>query len=96
MIEVVPGRVAAGCLAHARRKFDELIRDGGKSVVVTEAVARIAAIYRIERKITTLTPENRLAERRRRCQPLWDALHAWLRLERGRVPNGSATAKAID
>lgn len=29
-------------------------------------------------------------------RPLWEQLHAWLALERGHVPDGSATAKAID
>jgi transposase len=96
VIDAVPGRVAAGCLAHARRKFDELIRDGGKSAVASEAVARIAAIYRIERELTSLGSADRLAERRRRCAPLWEGLQAWLTLERRRVPDGSATAKALD
>lgn len=96
VIDAVPGRVAAGCLAHARRKYDELICDGGKSAVASEAVARIAAIYCIERELATLGVDDRLAERQRRCAPLWENLHAWLALERRRVPDGSTTAKAID
>lgn len=96
VIDAAPGRVAAGCLAHARRKFDELIRDGGKSAVASEAIARIAAIYRIERELATLSVEDRLAERQRRPSPLWENLQTWFRLERRRVPDGSATAKAID
>ena len=28
--------------------------------------------------------------------PLWDELHAWLRLERARVPDGAGIAAAID
>ncbi|MCB4363316.1 transposase [Hydrogenophaga taeniospiralis] len=35
-------RFPAGCLAHARRKFDELLREGGKSAVADEALQRIA------------------------------------------------------
>lgn len=96
VVQAVPGRVAAGCLAHARRKYDELLRDGGKSAVATEAIARIATIYRIERELATLSAEERLAERQRRAQPLWDQLLEWLRFERRRVPDGSATAKALD
>ena len=34
--------------------------------------------------------------RQLRSQPLCDELHAWLELERQRVPDGSAIAKAID
>ncbi len=91
-----PGRVAAGCLAHARRKFDELLRDAGKSAVAVEALQRIAQIYRIERELAEMPAEERLALRMNIAGPLWEELHAWLRLERGRVPDGSATAKALN
>ena len=43
-----------------------------------------------------MTGEERLARRRRDARPLWEQLHAWLRLERNRVPEGSATAKALN
>ncbi|MCR6478420.1 IS66 family transposase [Variovorax sp. ZS18.2.2] len=91
-----PGRIPAGCLAHARRKFDELLRDGGKSAVAQEALLRIAQIYRLERELAALTCEERLASRQSNAKPLWDDLHEWLRLERSRVPDGSATAKALN
>ena len=29
-------------------------------------------------------------------KPMWEQLHAWLQLERSRVPDGSATAKALN
>ncbi|WP_409173264.1 transposase [Variovorax sp. H27-G14] len=47
-------RVAAGRLAHARRKFDELLLEGGGSAVATEALHRIAQIYRVARELTAL------------------------------------------
>jgi hypothetical protein len=56
----------------------------------------IAEIYRLERKLSALTSEERLASRRSDAKPLWTDLHEWLRLERGRVPDGSATAKALN
>ena len=43
------GETAAGCLAHSRRKFDELIKVN-QSPVATQAVQRIAWLYRIERE----------------------------------------------
>lgn len=95
VVQAVPGRMAAGCLAHARRKYDELLRDGGRSAVATEALARIAAIYRIERELAVLTPEQRLAERQCRTRSLWEQWHEWLQLELRRVPEGSATARAL-
>lgn len=32
----------------------------------------------------------------RRCQPVLDALHQWMLLQRQKVPDGSATAKALE
>ncbi len=96
VMSAVPDRVAAGCLAHARRKFDELLRDGGKSAVATEALQHIARIYRVERELAWMTADDRLAGRLTGTRALWEQWHAWLGLERGRVPDGSATAKAID
>ncbi|MEO7127675.1 MAG: IS66 family transposase, partial [Rhodoferax sp.] len=88
-------RQAAGCLAHARRKYDELFKDKG-SPVAGEAVQRIAAIYRIERELRDLSAQQRRAQRQERAGPLWESLQAWLSLESQRVPDGSATAKAIN
>ena len=96
VIAARPDRVAAGCLAHARRKFDELLLDGALSAVAPEALKRIAAIYRVERELAQRAPDERLALRSSATRPLWEELHAWLALERRRVPDGSATAKAID
>ena len=91
----VEGRVAAGCLAHARRKFDELVK-ANASEVAAQAIQRIAWLYRIEADARNLSCEHRLQMRHERSKPLWEELHVWLQLERTRVPDGSAIAKAID
>ena len=91
-------RKAAGCLAHARRKFDELVKDN-RSPVATAAVQRIAMIYRVEREASVdsgMDAEDRLAHRQAKARPLWEELFVWLRLERSRVAEGSAIAKALD
>ena len=89
------GRSTAYCLAHARRKFDELVK-ANASVVATQAIQRIAWLYRIEADAKTLTAAQRLQMRQDRSRPLWEELQVWLQLERTRVPEGSAIAKAID
>ena len=92
-------RKASGCLAHARRKYDELIKDNRSpalSPVATQAVQRIAMIYRVEHEARELCAEQRLALRQARAQPLWDEFFVWLKLERTRVAEGSAIAKALD
>jgi transposase len=88
------GRIGAGCFAHARRKFDELVKDN-LSPVGTQAILRIAALYKIEREIKGFSVEDRHAARQSSAKRLCVALHEWLTLERQRVPEGSATAKAI-
>ena len=89
------GRSTAYCLAHARRKFDELVK-ANASVVAGQAIQRLAWLYRIEADAKALTAGQRLQMRKERSQPLWDEMHVWLQLERSRVPDGSAIAKAID
>ncbi|RYF51572.1 MAG: hypothetical protein EOO38_02870 [Cytophagaceae bacterium] len=64
------GRIAAGCLAHARRKFDELLRDNGRSAVATQTLQHIAQIYRVERELAVLTSEERLAGKNTLARPL--------------------------
>jgi transposase len=88
-------RIEAGCMAHARRKFDELIKEN-QSPVAAQAVQRIAWLYRIEREAKELPAQERLAMRQARARPLCEELHIWLRLERQRVPDGSAIANVID
>ena len=61
-----------------------------------QAIQRIAWLYRIEADAKALTAGQRLQMRQERSQPLWDEMHVWLQLERTRVPDGSATRKAID
>ncbi|HEX6019578.1 MAG TPA: IS66 family transposase [Burkholderiaceae bacterium] len=90
-----PERIAAGCLAHARRKYDELSK-AGVSAVADEALRRIARVYRVEREFAGCSGDERLAARKALSKPLWDELHVWLQLERTRVADGGATAQAID
>ena len=89
------GCVEAGCLAHARRRFDELAK-ANASTVALQALARMAMIYRIESQAREMTADDRLAYRQQHAQPVWDELHAWMQHERQRVPDGGAIAAALD
>ena len=88
-------RLHGGCMAHGRRKFDELFK-ANASPVAAQAIERIAWLYRVEADARDLSAEQRLAMRQLRSAPLCEELHLWLKLERSRVPDGSAIAKAID
>ncbi len=89
------GRTEAGCLAHARRKFDELAK-AHASPVATQAIERIAWLYRIEQQARDMTAPDRLAFRQMRAGPLWEELNVWLRRERTRVADGGSIAAALD
>jgi transposase len=89
------GCIEAGCLAHARRKFDELAK-ANASPVAAQAIVRIARLYQVESQAREMTTEKRLAHRQQYAKPLWDELHAWMKQERARVPDGGGIAAALD
>jgi transposase len=89
------GVTEVGCMAHARRKFHELWANHG-SQVGEQALKFFGQLYDVEREISDSQTELRKQVRRQRSRPVADALHQWLVQQRQRVPDGSATAKAID
>jgi len=92
---VYPGRVAAGCVVHARRKFDEVAK-AGTSPVAEAAMKRLAQIYHVEGNFAGMPAHHRHRGRQDLTKPLWTAFKLWLELERRRVPDGSSIAAAID
>lgn len=89
------GVTEAGCLAHARRKFFDLWANH-KSVIAEQALALFARLYEIEAALKDLEPEERRRCRQQDSKPAAQALHQWLTGHRPKVPDGSATARAID
>jgi transposase len=87
--------VEAACWAHARRKFFDLARLS-KAPIAVEAVARINALFAIEREINGLSPQQRVLVRQQRSRPLVSELHAWLREQRAKLSKNSDTTKAIN
>jgi len=61
-----------------------------------EAVRRIDALFEIERGINGKCADQRRAVRQELSQPLVDALGAWMRAERPKLPRGNDVAKAMD
>jgi transposase len=86
--------VEAACWAHARRKFFDLARIS-QAPIASEAVARIDALFAIERESNGLAPPQRVGVRTERSRPLVVALETWLREQRARVSKNSDTGKAI-
>jgi transposase len=90
-----------GCLDHVRRKF----KDAQKAITATKgkrelskadvALGKIGAIYRLEREISNLNPEEKYAARQEFAIPLLNDLKAWLELNITSVVKGSLTYKAM-
>jgi hypothetical protein len=89
------GITEIGCMAHARRKFFDL-HVANKSAIAAEALALIGQLYGVERDVATLDAEDRQRRRQEKARPIADTLHRWMLVQRQRVPDGTATAKALD
>jgi len=89
----------AGCWAHARRKFDDVIKAIGKNspaiTVASKAITQIGAMYKLENSYAELTAEERLNKRQLGIKPIVDAFFVWLDSIRDSVPAQSKTGKAI-
>jgi transposase len=94
------GIVHIGCLAHARRKFDEALkaqRPGDRGGLAAEGLALIQRIYRIEKaaREANLTPAQRKQLRDERARPVWGELRRWLDAKRGQAPPQMLIGKAM-
>ncbi|MFM2060018.1 MAG: hypothetical protein RLY71_4403 [Pseudomonadota bacterium] len=89
------GVTSAQCMAHARRKFNDLWANHG-SEVGRKALRYHQCLFRIEREIEELPSEERRLMRQRKSRRVLAVFHRWLLAQRPLVPKGSATMKAID
>ena len=90
------GVIEIGCMAHARRKFHDL-HANQRSEIAAEALVYFGVLYDIETaaREQQLDAIARQQLRQEHARPAADHLREWLTLQRSRVPDGSATAKAI-
>lgn len=88
--------VHAGCLAHARRRFEEArkVAPPGQSQAA-RALDYIGQLYGVERAIKELDPEAKLTVRRERSAPIVARLHDWLNDTAPHVLPQGALGKAV-
>jgi transposase len=84
----------AFCWSHVRRPFYELAQSG-PAPIASEALARIAALYRIEGEIRGRSAEERRVARQERSRPLVEALEPWLREKLSLISQKTKLAEAI-
>ena len=91
----VSGITEVGCMAHSRRKFFDL-HVAAKSQIAGQACTYISQLYDVERELKHLNAAERLQTRQAKSKPLADAFKEWMLLQRQKITDGSATAKALD
>ena len=89
------GVIEVGCLAHARRKFNDLWVNH-KSPFAEEALKLFGKLYDVEREARELSSEQRQRMRQLQSRPIADKLREWLLLQRQKATDGTAIAKAIN
>ena len=88
----------AGCWAHAKRRFAEVVKTMGKSAkgsFAHTALGMINSMYHFERQYKDLSPEERLRNREERILPLVRAFFVYLKKEGALIAPKSKTGEAI-
>ena len=88
-----------GCLAHARRKFDEALtvvpKEQQAASKSAEALSYFAKLARLEESFAELTAEERYTKRLEQEKPVLEALLAWANALKSKTAPKSALGKAI-
>ena len=84
----------AFCWSHVRRRFYELA-SAGPAPIASEALIRIADLYRIESEIRGRSAAERRTIRQERSRSLVQAFELWLREKLALVSQKSTLAEAI-
>lgn len=92
-----------GCMAHARRRFDEALtplkkdftKEQLKETTAYQAMERIGMLYKIEDLIRNKPPEEKYTERQEQSKPLLDAFFEWLHSLEDSVDRSSKIGDAI-
>ena len=97
------GITVTGCMAHARRRFDEALtvlkkdftKEQLKETTAYQAMARIGMLYKIEEMIRDKSPEERYEERQKQAKPLLEAFFEWLHTLEDSVDRSSLIGEAV-
>ena len=88
-----------GCLAHARRKFDEALTAVPQEQQATskpaEALCYFAKLFQLEHEFAELTAEERYTKRLEQEKPVLEALLAWANALKPQTAPKSALGKAL-
>ena len=84
------------CWAHVRRKFVEAQQANPKKTGKADiAISNIQKLYAIEKRISHLTPNDKVLERQQHSLPVLNKLKTWLDKSLQQVPPKTALGKAL-
>ncbi|WP_460083038.1 IS66 family transposase [Pseudomonas sp. H3_H05] len=89
------GITEIGCMVHARRKFFDL-HVANKNQQAEQALYSIGGLYEIERQARDMNDEDRCEYAGKRRHRSSKRCMTGMLAQRDLMPNGSATAKALD
>ena len=82
------------CWSHVRRRFYELAQ-AGPAPIASEALQRIAELYRIEAAIRGHDADERRAARQEKSRPILEVMEPWLREKLSLISQKTKLAEAI-
>lgn len=98
----VPDIIQVGCMAHARRKFDETLKAAPKNIDISNSKAKealdiIGELYKLEKEYKTkkLTPEEIYIQRQEKTKPILEEYKKWLDKEIKRTLPKSKLGQAL-
>ncbi len=97
------GSTVTGCMAHARRRFEEaltilkkdFIKEQLKETTAYQAMARLGMLYKIEEMSRDKSPEKRYEESQKQAKPLLEVFFGWLHSLEDAVDRSSKIGEAV-
>ncbi len=89
------GIIRVGCMAHARRKFADIIKISKTNGLAHEAVKFFRALYKIEKEARELNTSMRFALRDEKAKPILATFKTWLDTNLTKTPVQSKIGEAI-
>jgi transposase len=89
--------IKVGCMAHARRKFADIVKITKTNGLAHEAIKFIKALYKIEMdaRENNLSSQNRFALREEKAIPILKSFKSWLETHLTKTPVQSKIGEAI-
>lgn len=97
----LPNITLVGCIAHARRKFTDIIKampnsSNQKQTASHKGVEFCDQLYKVEKKIKDLSNEERFEIRLAESKPILDSFYQWLKEQKRVMLHKSSFGKAVN